>query len=468
MKRTIILGTLAGILVAGLAACNNGNGGYSNQPTQPLPPPGSQTGMKAGQSQSISKNGARIDSAADDVELKSAGPYNPNDHTHVINPSVKPNETGYSADEAYQFVDGANDKLMELLRNRADNRTRSGVIDKSMDPGNYDDLRADDLELARSITMAEMRRAEKGNFEFHIWTQNGDEIILTSPYVDDLGGPNQVKTKKMPLEAQEGDEYKYSTAQCLTRDSDKEKICQTVLLRLAKGANEAWIVFRHSPARIVLGEYSSRLLTTAHQDPIVDRWVEFFHDALTDQVRRRGAFNDALSVSELKTFAVVNGIAAFTLSLDRSQRGKFIVSGDMVTGHNNSSEKLNIPLQRGILAGTEDQPIDYISETVSDASILHANGRGMMEISVQLKGGANSGNDLGSDEGGIIFNRKGVDQSRARNGRYSAEMFYSNMRNRFSFARQRTKSMRLQEKSNRAIRFTVVPVLSSVVDPDLK
>ncbi len=462
MKRTIILGSL--ILVAGLAACNNG--GNSNQAAhQPLPPPPGM-GQRAGQSQSVSKNGAKIDSAMDDVELKNKGTYNPTDFTHVINPEVSPNLTGYSSDNSYLFTDAANDKLMQNLRSRIDNRERFGKItDTKIDPKNdaddMKDIRAGDLELARSITMAELRRAEKGNFEFHVWVQGEDEITLETADMEDLEGTE--KAKHIPLQTQES-KYETSTAQCVTRDTNKEKACQTVVLKLVKDkANIAYVVFRRVPAKIFLGEYSSRLLATYHNDNIIDKWVEFFHDVVTYQLVRKGSFNDAISVAELKTFAVVNGVSAFTLSIDRSQRGKFIVSGDLVSSHDNSREKLNIPLQRGILSGTEEQPIDYISETVTDASMLHANGRGMMEISVQLAGGANSSNNIGADEGGIIYNKQGL----ARSGRNSAELFQKNREFRFGYA-GRTKSIRLQEKSNRAIRFTVVPVVSNVVEPDLK
>ncbi|OQW51108.1 MAG: hypothetical protein A4S09_10415 [Proteobacteria bacterium SG_bin7] len=459
MKSTIILGLL-GMLVASLVACNNGRN--SNQATQvPLPPgvgPGSM--HRAGQSKSISDNGARIDSAADDIEMKNDGTYNPTDYTHVINPAAKPNSTGYTSNDSYLFVDGANDKLMQTLRNHADNRKYSQTIDNlKLDPTPHDNLRAKDLDLARSITMAEMRRSEKGHFEFRVWTQADDEIVFESPYMEDFEG--EKKSRHFPLQT-ENSKYENTTAQCVARNVSKEKTCETVVLRLVKDTvNEAFIVFRRVPAKIFLGEYSSRLLSKYHNDNIIDKWVEFFHDVVTYQLLRKGSFNDAISVAELRTFAVVNGVSAFTLSIDRSQRGKFIVSGDMVSSLKNSSEKLNIPLQRGILAGNEDQPIDYISETVTDASILHANGRGMMEIAVQLAGGANASSNIGSDEGGVIYNNKGLTNS----GRYSGNLFLRNMEMRLNFA-MRTKSMRLQEKSNRAIRFTVVPVVSSVGEPD--
>ncbi len=466
MKSTYIFGSLSVFLIAGVIACgnNSNNSAQSQMPFNPQNPNGMRPGVPTNDR---AANGARIDSGADEIPFKGDKvTYNPNDYTHVLNPNVVANATGYSVNEGFDFTDAGNDKLMENLRAYLGKVgfATGKIEDAKVDPAGakLDDLSATNLNLARSITMAEMRRIEAGKFEFHIWTQDDGEVILETPDIVDEEGTK--KAHSMPLKAQnsEAESFALSQAYCVTRSNDKEQSCQTVVVRLVKDERyESFIVFRNLPAKIFLGEYTSRLLATYHHDNIIDRWVEFFHDVLTYRLMTKGSFTDAQSVAELKTFAVANGISAFTLAINRSQYGKFIVSGDLVSSRNNSTQKMNVPLQRGILSGAEEQPIDYISETVTDATLVHANGRGMLHLSVQLAGGANNA-IAGADEGGIIYNQKGLSQS----GVNASNLFQRNMRSRFSLA-GRNKSMRLQEKSNRALRFTVVPVISGVSDPVL-
>lgn len=468
MKSTYILGSVTIILVATGIACGN-NSNNANQPAMPLHP-GGVNGQRAGMQpvNDKSANGARIDSAADEVPFKGDAAYNASDYTHVINPSVRPNVTGYSMVDGFEFTDSANDKLMEHLRSRLASRGLSTgattITDKNLDPAGQinDDLRSRDQELARSITLAEMRRVDAGKFEFHIWTQSDGEIILETPDVELEEGSAKVQNMNLTAQNSDATNYDKSKAYCVTRSGSKEQACQTVVVQLVKNEREwAFIVFRNVAAKVFLGEYTSRLLATFHHDSIIDRWVEFFHDVLTYRLMTKGSFTDAQSVAELKSFAVANGPAAFTLSINRSQHGKFIVSGDMVSSASNATSKLNLPLQRGILSGAEEQPIDYISETVTDATLVHANGRGMLHVSVQL--GSNNGLaglSGGADEGGIVYNQKGLGQS----GVNASNLFMRNMKARMEIG-SRNKSMRLQEKSNRALRFTIVPVVSGVTDP---
>lgn len=467
MKNTYVLGSVAIILVVTGVACGN-NGNNSTQAQMPYPPAPGQNGQRPGiTANDKAANGARIDSAADEVPFKGdAVTYNANDYTHVVNPSVRPNVTGYSIVDGLEFTDAANDKLMENLRSRlaARSLTSGPVIqDSKLDPAGKinDDVKAGDQALARAITMAEMRRVDAGKFEFHVWTQDDGEVILETPNVELEEGTKKVQNMNLEAQNSEAENYKMSKAYCVTRSTNKEQACQTVVVQLVKNERDtAFIVFRNLAAKIFLGEYTSRLLATYHHDSVIDRWVEFFHDVLTYRLMTKGSFTDAQSVAELKTFAVANGVSAFTVAINRSQYGKFIVSGDLVSSLQNATTKLNLPLQRGVLSGAEDQPIDYISETVIDSTLVHANGRGMLHLAVQLANNNGLAGSVGADEGGIIYNQKGLTQS----GVNASNLFMKNMEMRFKFA-TRNKSMRLQEKSNRTMRFTIVPVVSSVMDP---
>jgi hypothetical protein len=470
MKNTYVLGTL-GLLFA-IAACNNG--GSSDQQVMQPNLFQQQPGQFAGRTKDVSGNGAKLDNAHDDIELKNAGAYNPNDYRHVINPNAKPNSTGLGND-GFEFTDASNDRLMESLRARLGGRNRVGSLkDSTVDPlgGQVDDIKSADQAFAQSITMADMRRNADGKLEFHIFSQEQeDPIVLESPVID--GEEASKKVLKMPLTAQDAssEDYKDSLASCVNRGSGKnkdeidKKNCDVVVVKLIRSSKretaESYIIFRNVPASITLGAYSNALVDSYQGDRIIDKFSEFVRDHRTMPVSLRDSFDSPIGRAELKSFAVVNGIAAFTLSINRSQLGggvtRLILSGELATTPKNSSDFLNLPLQRGILSGAEDQPIDSISDSVTDASILHANGRGMMEIKVQLAGGTGNIGNNNNDEGGIIFNRRGANRT---------NMFRENMKIRFNFA-TRNKSVRLQEKSNRAIRFTVVPSVSNVIDPQI-
>ncbi len=467
MKNTKIFAIASMSLALGLIACQKGGG--NSGPTSGLgqrPPLNTQpTNMqRPGQQTNHTQ-----DSVADEIVFptdKGNLPYNPADFTHVANPNVVPNLTGYSERQDLYYSDAGNDRLMDYLRSKlvgikdAGNTQGTGAqqLDSKSQQGQQQQQptgRSEDLELARNIMDAYIVR-DSGNLELHIAIVNKGELIYTSKYPV-TGEENTRKTVNMEMEPE--DEYsrefkpiltcvartRLSTIQ--TPDNDA---CQTVIVRITQIATnaDAYVVVRDTPAKIFLHEYTSRLLSNFQGDQIIDRWRDLFLELKT--YNNPQLSQDVHNPAKLKSFAVINGISGFSVTFD-SYGGAFIASGTLETTKT-GGQKVNLPLDLGPRIGID--ATNNISESIKQATLVRNNGRGMLTVSLQLH--SLMSENTGSAKSGVFFHEKGTQQRSILNPN---DLMRRNIAYRMQALTHRYNSTRLQAAPNRTLTFTVVPSL---------
>lgn len=392
-------------------------------------------------------------------------PYDPNNYTHVVNPYAVAVKTGFGRSELLDYTDAGNDNIMERLKNllgisqttQANKAKSEEQLKKDLANSGWTEEK-EKVQLSHSIQAAQEKLA-RSIVEASLIKSPGEQKYTLNVSINDIGRlsfnadvSDQISEKKyvknLEMEADSSSEDAEAvTAQlsCVSRSS--LDVCSTAVVKLRKAHDDviAYIVFRSSPVNLYLGEYSSRLMLKPHGDPVIDRWVQFFAQVMNFQ-SIVGSTEGERPIAEIKSFAVANGIAGFELNINRMGYSPFVLSGPLEVSKRGAAMAVNSELSKHSLSGENEGSEDIINETLEYARLVHNNGRGMLQIGLQLHGLREA---FSGDNGGIIMNDGAIKSMSRRNQPYN--------RGNQAF---RTNSLRLQEKSSRALRITIVPIRS--------
>ncbi len=465
LNKMSLMGTTLFLAAAMLAACSNNKSSRrstttpAQQPVRPNIPPGGLQNQTGPNNKSNPHQ-----SRADDIQFNGKDTmYNPSDKTHVVNPNVKPVLTGYSSNEYSDYTDAGDDNIMELLRNRLDNmkKTDLDAIKKSREKtGDTEEaqkaddktLRQENLKLAQSISRVSLHRRGTDYQVTLMITVDGDELKYTADLNDTENGS---KKKRFKMETEDSSDYDAELSCVAISSRDACSVSVVHLTKKEEAFVQAFVVFRKQASHVYLGEYTSKLVYEPQGDFAIDRWHQFFRDL--DFHQAYASSEGSTPIAELRTFAVVNGISGFDVRINRDEYAPLALSGQLETHKRGPSTKVNLPLKKEPMDDNHDNTHeDIIENTIKSATLVHNNGRGMLQVGIQLVG-FREGPD--TENGGIHRDEKTQRklQQQDRRLRHNQQRRGSNGSN----------SSRLEQPENRALRLTFVPILPVGIDESL-
>jgi len=460
--------------LSGCQGSRNNSNGTPASPRTPYPPGHNGNNGNNGLNQNDPNNLNNLNKKGDDIvfskDKATQVSYDPTNYTHVVNPNVVVVKTGYGRSELLDYTDAGDDNIMDALKIKLGTR-RTSVDEKSkfdekmkkdLDINNWtadDDkvrhnsaVQGGNEKLARGISKASLVKSQhEQKYTLQVSVAEIGQLIYSLDVSDLVEQKKSIKNEKMEIDssASEDSEALSAFLTCVSKSS-RDK-CSTAIVQLRKNNDEsqAYIVLRNSPANLYLGEYTSKLMLRPQGDVIIDRWVQFFAQVM-DYRYIVGSTEGMNNIAELKTFAVVDGRAGFQLDINRLGYSPFTVGGELEVTKRGAAVSVNTKLEKN---SEEDGYDDIINETIKSAILVHNNGRGMLQISLQLHGFSDG---LPGDNGSIIMNDKATKSLLRQNQPYN--------RGNQAFG---SKSLRLQEESNRALRITIVPNRNFGVDESL-